>query len=137
MTVNGQVLQIGSGMAPGVAQVAATSEAPAVTSVTSKVRTDASWSGWLTSSLALGCFVNMVSTLALAPFLPSIAAELGVSVALVGQIPSLTMLLAAMLGLVAGPLGDHFGYRRSTVIGLATSAVSTLGIALAPGLLPL
>jgi MFS transporter, DHA1 family, inner membrane transport protein len=92
---------------------------------------------WLTPALAVGCFVNMVSTMAISPFLPLISAELDASVALLGQIPSLTMLLAAMLGLVAGPLADRFGYRLSLSLGLLTAAVSTFGLALAPGLLPL
>src|SRR5687767_15300892 len=92
---------------------------------------------WLTPALALGCFVNMVSTMAISPFLPLISEELDASVALLGQIPSLTMLLAALLGLVAGPLADRFGYRLSLSIGLLTAAVSSVGLALAPELLPL
>jgi predicted MFS family arabinose efflux permease len=92
---------------------------------------------WLTPSLALGCFVNMVGTLAISPFLPLIGDELDVSVAVLGQIPTLTMLLAAGLGILAGPLADRYGYRRSVVIALGTSTISALGIAFAPGLVPL
>ena len=91
----------------------------------------------LTPLLAFACFVNMVGTLALSPFLPLIADELGTSVSVVGQISSTTMLLAAVLGLVAGPLGDRYGYRRSLVLGLTTATISALGLALAPALVPL
>jgi predicted MFS family arabinose efflux permease len=94
-------------------------------------------SRWVTPSLALGCFVNMVGTLAISPFLPLIGDELDVSVAVLGQIPTLTMLLAAALGILAGPLGDRYGHRRSLVIALGTSTISALGIAWAPGLAPL
>jgi len=81
--------------------------------------------------------VNHVVGLALGPFLPLLADELGTSVALVGQVPSLSMLLAAILGLVIGPLADQFGHRRVLVLGLLSAVVSTLATALAPNYLSL
>ncbi len=49
----------------------------------------------LVPPLALAAFVNMTGALALGPFLPVIADELGSGVAVLGQVPALAMLLAA------------------------------------------
>ena len=85
---------------------------------------------WLVGLLTFGVFVNFLAALAIGAFLPAMAAELGVSVALLGQVPAVMMLLAALLGLMIGPLADRFGYRRVLLIGMATLVVSTLGIGL-------
>ena len=53
----------------------------------------------LVPTLALAAFVNMTGALALGPFLPVIAAELGTGVAVLGQVPALAMVLAAALGM--------------------------------------
>src|SRR5689334_10281368 len=75
-------------------------------------------------------FVGTLSALALSPFLPAIAVELGTSVALLGQIPALTMLLAAALGLVVGPLAEQVGQRRLLLIGLLAVVGNALVTAL-------
>lgn len=92
----------------------------------------AAHSRWLIAALALAAFVNHVVGLALSPFLPLLADELGASLALIGQVPSLSMLLAAILGLVIGPLADQYGYRHVLMLGLLSAIVSTLATALAP-----
>lgn len=94
-----------------------------------------SGSRWLIVALALAAFVNHIVGLALSPFLPLMAEEFGTSVALVGQVPSLSMLLAAILGLMIGPLADQYGYRRVLMIGLLSAVVSTLATSLAPSYL--
>jgi MFS transporter, DHA1 family, inner membrane transport protein len=81
---------------------------------------------WLVPTLTLATFAVMTSAFGLGPFLPVIARELDTSVALVGQIPASMMLLAALLGLVIGPIADYVGYRRVLVIGLLTVVASTL-----------
>src|SRR5215213_252730 len=91
--------------------------------------------GRLVPILALAAFVNTLGSVALGPFLPFVADELGTSVALLGQVTALSWLLAALLGLVAGPLADYVGYRRTLIIGLLAVAASGLGTALAPGLI--
>jgi predicted MFS family arabinose efflux permease len=78
-------------------------------------------------------FVAMLNAMALGPFFPVISDDLNVSVALLGQIPALSMLLAAMLGLIVGPLADHIGYRRALLGSLGIAVVSSIGIGLAPG----
>src|SRR5829696_2462596 len=87
---------------------------------------------WLVPSLTLATFVTMTSAFGLGPFLPVIAREFGLPVALLGQVPAGMLLLAAVLGLVIGPLADHFGYRRVLVTGLLTIVASALATGFAP-----
>ncbi len=85
----------------------------------------------LVATLTLATFVNHLNVIAWNPFLPFIAAEIGVTVALLGQVPALMMLLATCLGLVIGPLADHYGYRRTVLIGLLAVVTSGLATGLA------
>jgi DHA1 family inner membrane transport protein len=82
-------------------------------------------------------FVTQLATFALSPFLPFVAADLGTTVAVLGQIPALAFFAAAVLGLVVGPLADHFGHRRTLVIGVGASTVGAILTALAPNILVL
>ena len=82
-------------------------------------------------TLTLATFVNHLNVIAWNPFLPFIAAELGVAVALLGQVPALMMLLATSLGLVIGPLADHYGYRRTLLVCLLAVVTSSLATGLA------
>jgi predicted MFS family arabinose efflux permease len=81
---------------------------------------------WLVPTLTLATFVTMTSGFGLGPFLPVIARELDTPVALIGQVPAAMLLLAALLGLVVGPLADSFGYRPVLVAGLLTVVVSAV-----------
>src|SRR5687768_12240285 len=81
--------------------------------------------------LCATAFVGILNSIAIGPFLPSLADEFGVSVSLLGQIPALTMLGGALLGLAVGPLADHYGYRRALALGLFAAVASALSIALA------
>ena len=87
---------------------------------------------WPVPALTLATFVAMTSGFGLGPFLPVIARELDTPVALLGQVPAAMLLLAAMLGLVVGPLADTFGYRRVLVAGLLTVVASALATGFAP-----
>jgi len=89
-------------------------------------------SRWLVAALMVATFVNFLGALALGPFLPQVAADLDTTVALVGQVPALVTLLAALLGLVIGPLADHYGYSRTLMLGVLAATASTLAIGLAP-----
>ena len=80
-------------------------------------------------------FVTQLATFALSPFLPFVAADLGTTVAVLGQIPALAFFAAAVLGLVVGPLADQFGHRRTLLVGVAASSVGAILTALAPNLL--
>ena len=87
---------------------------------------------WLVVALMAATFVNFLGSLALGPFLALVAADLDTTVALVGQVPALVMFLAALLGLVIGPLADHYGLSRTLLLGVLAATVSTLAIAVAP-----
>jgi predicted MFS family arabinose efflux permease len=89
-------------------------------------------STWLVPTLTLASAVNILSARAMPVFLPVIAADLGTSVALVGQVPAAMLLLAGLLALVAGPLADHYGYRATLAIGLLTIVAANVGTGLAP-----
>lgn len=87
---------------------------------------------WLLATIAVVPFVGLLSSMALTPFLPSVAGELGTSVSLAGQVPALGALLAMAFGLVVGPVADAFGHRRVLVVGIVALILGALGTALAP-----
>jgi DHA1 family inner membrane transport protein len=89
-------------------------------------------SRWLVLALTAATFVNFLGSLALGPFLPQVAADLETTVSLVGQVPALVTFIAALLGLVIGPLADQYGYSRTLLIGLLAATVSSLTVGLAP-----
>ena len=91
--------------------------------------------GWLVPVLTVAAFVTMLHAMVLGPLLPDMASDLGTSVSLLGQIPAATMLLAALIGFVAGPLADRFGHHRALLASLVVLVVSSVGMALAPGYL--
>jgi DHA1 family inner membrane transport protein len=81
-------------------------------------------------TLTLATFVNHLNVIAWNPFLPFMAADLGVAVPLLGQVPALMMLLSTSLGLVIGPLADHYGYRRTLLVCLLAVVTSSLATGL-------
>ena len=88
----------------------------------------------LVAALTLAVTVNILSARALAVFLPVLAVDFETSVALLGQVPALMLLLAGALALVAGPLADRYGFRRTLVVGLVAILLSAVGTGLAPNL---
>jgi predicted MFS family arabinose efflux permease len=105
-------------------------EAPATGSVTES--TEAAGGRLLLATICLAPLVTSLLAVALSPFFPDIAAELGTTVALLGQVTAASMLGAAALGLLVGPLADHYGHRRLLLLGLLAVVASALGTALAP-----
>ena len=85
------------------------------------------------AALSLTAFCGALNIVVLGPFLPAMALDLGVGVPLLGQAPALANLIAAGAGLLIGPLADRYGQRRTLALGLLALAVSSLGVALAPG----
>jgi predicted MFS family arabinose efflux permease len=90
---------------------------------------------WLLVGTCASSFLSLLIGLALGPFLPEIARDLGVSVALLGQVPTVTAAGAAALGLLVGPLADHYGLRRALIVGLGAGAVLAIGTSLATSVL--
>jgi predicted MFS family arabinose efflux permease len=82
-------------------------------------------------ALCCAAFAGYLNSVALTPLLPAISADLGASVSLLGQVPALTLVLAAGLGLVIGPLADHFGHRRVLLLGTLAIVGAGLTTALA------
>jgi len=78
--------------------------------------------------------VAMLWWMGLRPFVSQMAGDLGLSVPLVGQVATLAALLTALAGLFTGPVADHYGHRRSIVLGLSLLATSAAVYALAPNL---
>src|SRR5262245_21413952 len=74
---------------------------------------------WPVLALPLAAFVSSLGTFAVGPFLPAMAADLGIGVALLGQVPALAALASAGLGLAVGPLADRVGHRRCLLLALA------------------
>jgi MFS transporter, DHA1 family, inner membrane transport protein len=83
-------------------------------------------------ALCLGSFITTLLFAAPAPFLPAMSRDLGVSVALLGQVTATMMILSAGVALVVGPMADHFGAKPFILLGLAAAAVSFFDFALAP-----
>ena len=86
----------------------------------------------LLAAICLAPLVGLLLAVALSPFFTVVAADLGVPVALLGQIPAASMLVAAALSLVVGPLADQAGHRRLLLAGTLAVVASALGTALAP-----
>lgn len=84
------------------------------------------------AAICLAPLVGLLLATALSPFFPLIAADLGTSVALLGQISAASMLVAAGLSLVVGPLADHAGLRRLLLVGTLAVVAGAAGTALAP-----
>ncbi|TVR75307.1 MAG: MFS transporter [Sphaerobacteraceae bacterium] len=82
--------------------------------------------------LCLAMFTSGMNAMGLQPFLVSVGEDLGVSVPSVGQAVTVTLLMSAVSGLIAGPIADHYGHRRLMVLGAAVLAVSAIGSALSP-----
>jgi predicted MFS family arabinose efflux permease len=83
-------------------------------------------------ALCLGSFITTLAFVAPAPFLPAMSDDLGVSVALLGQVTTVMMVLSGVLALVVGPLADRYGARRFILAGLAATAVALFDFGLAP-----
>ena len=80
--------------------------------------------------LTIGVTVSILGARAIGVFLPVMAADLNTSVSVMGQVPSLMLLLAGLLALIAGPLADRYGYRLMLVAGLLSVFVSAVATGL-------
>lgn len=83
-------------------------------------------------ALCLGSFITTLAFVAPAPFLPAMSDDLGVSVALLGQITTAMMVLSGVLALVVGPFADRYGARRFILAGMAATSLALFDYGLAP-----
>jgi MFS family permease len=86
----------------------------------------------LSSSLAMSILVStvMMATLVVGPFY--LARALGLETALVGIVLSIGPLVAALTGVPAGRIVDHFGAQRMTIAGLIGIAIGCLVLSFVP-----
>jgi len=66
----------------------------------------------------------------LAPVLPSVAEDTGVSVTAAGQLVTVSALVAVVFLIVLGPLSDRYGRRPMLMLGIAAMGVAALGSSL-------
>jgi predicted MFS family arabinose efflux permease len=86
-------------------------------------------------TLGMTAFLGTLNNMSLIAFLPFIAADIGQTVPVLGQITTVVLALGAITALVVGPLADRYGMRRFLLIGsvtvimtaAATSVVSSFG----------
>lgn len=86
----------------------------------------------LTASLAMSTLVStvMMATLVVGPFYLSRA--LGLQAVMVGLVMSVGPVVAALTGVPAGRLADHFGAPRTTIAGLLLMAVGSFVLSMMP-----
>lgn len=85
--------------------------------------------------LALLCafsFTLSMNNGLLNPVLPEVARDLGVTVAVAGQLATASLLVGAVSGLVAGILSDLYGRRRFLAAGFGAIGLGALALAFAP-----
>lgn len=85
-------------------------------------------------SLCALVFISSLSAVALLPFLVEIARDLNTTVPLLGQVTTVSVIFGALIGLVAGPLADHYGPRRLLLAGVVSLTFSAVGVILAGSL---
>ncbi len=88
--------------------------------------------GRLVLILSMVALLGALTQFAVTPLLSEIASDLRVSVALVGQAVTVTFVAGATLGLLVGPIADHYGQRRLLLIGAFIASLSLLAGAVSP-----
>ncbi|MCH9017225.1 MAG: MFS transporter [Chloroflexi bacterium] len=86
------------------------------------------------AAVAVGLFATMSASLMLAPLLVAIATEFDTSVAVAGQLATVTFAAWAVSVVSVGPLSDSIGRRPVALTGLSLLSIGVLASALAPNL---
>ncbi len=79
--------------------------------------------------LGAAAFAATWNVVFLAPVLPRVAEDTGVSVSVAGQLVTVSALVALVFLVTLGPLSDRYGRRPLLMIGLAVMGVAALGSA--------
>jgi predicted MFS family arabinose efflux permease len=85
--------------------------------------------------LCLAIFVDVTTVFAPVALLPFVAAGLGTSVSLVGQISSASILISAVIAVLIGSLVQRHGFRRLYLAGVGAMTFGSIAMALAPNVL--
>ncbi|MCH8988419.1 MAG: MFS transporter [Chloroflexi bacterium] len=86
------------------------------------------------AAVAVGLFVTMSASLMLAPLLVDLATEFDTSVAVTGQLATVTFAAWAVSVVTVGPLSDSIGRRPVALAGLTLLSIGVLASAFAPNL---
>src|SRR3989304_1005117 len=79
--------------------------------------------------VAAAAFAGAWNITFLAPVLPNVADDTGVSVAIAGQLITASAVATLVFLVVAGPLSDRYGRRPMLMLGLAAMGLAALGSA--------
>ena len=85
-------------------------------------------------SVAMALFLTMAASLMLAPLLVDLATEFDTSVAVAGQLATVTFAAWAVSVITVGPLSDSIGRRPVALAGLTLLSIGVLASAFAPNL---
>ena len=86
------------------------------------------------AAVAVGLFLTMSASLMLAPLLVDLATEFDTSVAVAGQLATVTFAAWAVSVVTVGPLSDSIGRRPVALAGLTLLSIGVLASAFAPNL---
>src|SRR5438874_495165 len=89
---------------------------------------------WVLPGLVAVAFLSLLHYLAFSPLLPAIAADVHLEIGQLGQLPAAIGLGASLIGLIAGPLADQYGKRRTLLSGVLALVAASAVLALVPGL---
>ena len=84
------------------------------------------------AAVALGLFATQIASLMLAPLLVAMATEFDTSVAVAGQLATVTFAAWAVSVVAVGPMSDSFGRRPVALTGLSLLSIGVLAAAFAP-----
>ena len=87
--------------------------------------------------LAVAAFIGMTAIVSFDLLMPRIAEDMGTSVAAIAQISFVMYVMGATLGLLLGPVADHYGLKRVIMLGGLALALSCVLTALSTGYLML
>lgn len=77
--------------------------------------------------LGAAAFAGTWNVIFLAPVLPSVAEDTGVSVSIAGQLVTVSAAVAFIFLALLGPLSDRYGRRPMLVVGLGVMGIAALG----------
>jgi predicted MFS family arabinose efflux permease len=70
----------------------------------------------------LSTFIGALTPVGVSPFATQVAAEMHVSIPVLGQVSTAMSVVAALMGLLVGPIADRWGAGRMLVLGLLLAA---------------
>jgi MFS transporter, DHA1 family, inner membrane transport protein len=85
----------------------------------------------LVVALFFGGFVANMNLVATGTYLSPMARDLDLPVSLTGQAQTAALVIGAIVGLLVGPMSDHYGIRRMLILGAVSMAICGFATAVA------